>query len=68
MGLRSTFRPRVGPFAVNTDKALRPTSVTFKLGPLTYRLWSRRSRRGVSSVDLPGPWSWRPAARRRQRS
>lgn len=68
MGLRSTFRPRVGPFAVNTDKTLQPTSVTFKLGPLTYRLWSRRSRQGVSSVDLPGPWSWRSTARRRQRS
>ena len=60
MGLRSTFRPNFGPFAVNTGRDMRPSSVTLKIGPFRYRLWSRRSRRGLSSVDLPGPVSYRP--------
>ncbi|MCK9898613.1 DUF4236 domain-containing protein [Frankia sp. Cpl3] len=44
------------------------SSVSMKAGPFTWRLWSRRQRAGMSSVDLPGHWSWRPSARRRSRS
>lgn len=67
MGFRSTFRPRFGPFVVNTGRDMRPSSVTLRLGPISWRLWSRRgARRGVSSVDLPGPYSYRPSESKRE--
>lgn len=60
MGLRSTFRPRFGPFAVNTGTK-GVTSVSMRVLGVTVRLWDRRGRRGVSSIDLPGPVSYRPS-------
>lgn len=65
MSFRSTFRPTLGPFALNTGSDMRPSSLTVKVGPVRLRLWSRSARRGVSSVDLPGPVSYRPSAPRR---
>jgi TRAP-type C4-dicarboxylate transport system permease small subunit len=74
MSFRITARPKAGPFRFNTGtRGL--TSVTLKLGPVSWRLWSRTGRTGLSSVDLPGPLSWRApakpltekAARRRRR-
>lgn len=36
------------------------SSVSLKVGPITSRLWSRtQSRRSVSSVNLPGGFSYR---------
>jgi hypothetical protein len=70
MPVRVTGRPRLGPLRFNySAKGL--TSVALKLGPITWRLWSRTGFRGLSSVDLPGPWSWRartarPTAAQRQ--
>lgn len=66
MGIRFTRRFRVGPFVLNAG--LRGlSSVSLRLGPVSWRLWSRHHERGVSSVDLPGPLSYRPPARRRRR-
>lgn len=65
MGLRSTFRPRIGPFALNFNKSFQLASVTMRMFGVTYRLWSRTTKRGVSSVDLPGPVSYRPRTQRR---
>lgn len=62
MSLRSTFRPRFGPFTVNTGQR-GVTSVSMRLGPFTFRLWDPKGRSGVSSVDLPGPISFRPGLR-----
>lgn len=64
MGLRYTRRPHYGPFYVNVSEN-GVSSVTLKLGRISWRVWSRRSRRGLSSVDLPGPFSYRRPARRR---
>lgn len=63
MPLRVTARPRLGPLRINTSTR-GVTSVTLKLGPVSWRLWSRTSRSGLSSVDLPGPLSWRGSTRR----
>lgn len=63
MGFRSTYRPSVGPFRFNTGTH-GLTSITVKLGPFSYRLWSRTKKPGVSSIDLPGPVSYRPGRRR----
>jgi Protein of unknown function (DUF4236) len=63
MSLRVTARPRIGPLRINTGRS-GITSVTLKLGPVSWRLWSRTSRTGLSSVDLPGPLSWRASIRR----
>lgn len=65
MGLRSTFRPRIGPFALNFDKRFQLASVTMRMFGVTYRIWSATKKRGVSSVDLPGPISYRPRTQRR---
>lgn len=65
MGIISTWRPSFGPFRVNTGRRLRPTSVTMRLGPVSFRVWSPGVRRGISSIDLPGPFSFRPSGRRR---
>jgi hypothetical protein len=63
MSFRITARPKVGPFRFNAGtRGL--TSVTFTLGPVSWRLWSRTGRTGLSSVDLPGPLSWRAPTRR----
>lgn len=63
MALRMTARPRIGPIRINTSTR-GVSSVTLKLGPISWRLWSRTGYRGLSSVDLPGPWSWRASTRR----
>lgn len=65
MALRYTNRSRFGPLRFNMGTN-GLSSVSLKAGPVTMRLWSRRQRSGVSSVDLPGHWSWRPSARRRR--
>jgi hypothetical protein len=67
MGLRYTRRPRYGPFHVNVGEH-GVSSVTFKLGRVSWRVWSRREggrRRGLSSIDLPGPFSYRREGTRR---
>lgn len=60
MAFRSTFRPTAGPFTLNTGTK-GPTSATVRLFGITFRLWDRKGRTGVSSVDLPGPLSYRPS-------
>lgn len=63
MAVRVTARPRYGPVRVNMGRR-GVSSVTVRLGPVSWRLWSRTARPGLSSVDLPGPLSWRPSAGR----
>jgi Protein of unknown function (DUF4236) len=58
MGLRYTRRPRYGPFHVNMSEN-GVQSVTLKMGRVSWRVWSKRRRSGLSSVDLPGPFSYR---------
>ncbi len=56
------FRKRIplGPFRVNlTERGF--SSWSFRLGPFT---WNNRTRR--TSVDLPGPLSYRSRSRRRK--
>lgn len=60
MGLRNTYKHKLGPFTVNFNKKFGPTSFTFRGAGVTYRIWSRKDKSGVASLDLPGPWSWRP--------
>lgn len=57
-------RKKFGPFTLHFGKR-GVTSVSSRSGRSTWRLWSRRSRPGLSSVDLPGPLSYRPRARRK---
>lgn len=59
-GLRSTYRPRVGPFVLNTSTRTGLSSVSLDAGPVRYKVWDRQGNTGVSSVDLPGPISYRP--------
>ncbi len=67
MGLRSTYRPALGPLRFNTGRE-GLTSIALALGPITLRLWSSdNAEPGVSSVDLPGPISVRPRRRTRER-
>lgn len=63
MGLRNTYKKKFGPFTVNFTKGFLISSATIRMAGVTYRLYSRKSARGVASVDLPGPWSWRPKAK-----
>lgn len=62
MGLRNTYRKKFGPFTLNFTKGFLISSATIRMAGVTYRLYSRKAERGVASVDLPGPWSWRPKA------
>jgi hypothetical protein len=64
MGIRYTRRPRYGPFHVNISEH-GVQSVTLKVGRISWRVWSRRHRGGLSSIDLPGPFSYRRQARQR---
>lgn len=63
MPLRSTYRPRVFGVRVNTGRR-GVTSVSKRVGPVTFR-WRPGRGVGVSSVDPPGPVSWRARAGRR---
>ena len=60
MGLRNTYKKKFGPFTINFNKKFGPTSFTIHMFGVTYRIWSKRDQSGISSVDLPGPWSYRP--------
>lgn len=55
---RVTWRPRYGPFIMNMGRN-GPVSLSLAMGPMRYRLWSRRHKRGLSSIDLPGGMSFR---------
>ena len=59
MPLRNTRRSHIGPLVVNYSADSRPSSVSLKLGPTTFALWSRTKKAGLSSVDLPGSYSYR---------
>nr|WP_261561460.1 DUF4236 domain-containing protein [Frankia tisae] len=37
-------------------------------GRISWRVWSRNRRGGLSSVDLPGPFSYRREGRGRRRA
>jgi|GEM_PF-2887521 len=64
MGFRNTGRTTIGPISVNYAASGRPSSVSIGLGPARFRLWSQRGdSAGLSSLDLPGPWSYRPSRR-----
>ncbi|KJE19724.1 hypothetical protein FF36_05979 [Frankia torreyi] len=65
MPIRVRAQRRLGPLrATITERGL--SSVTLRVGRTSWRLWSRTGgRRGLTSVNLPGPLSWRPAARPR---
>lgn len=68
MGFRNTGRSTIGPFTVNYGKNAMPSSVSVGVGPLRFRVWSKSGApRGVSSIDLPGPYSYRPNQQRRTR-
>lgn len=63
--MRYTGSRRIGPVRLHFGtRGL--TSASVRVGPVTYRLWSRRGDTGVSSVDLPGPWSYRLSWPRRR--
>lgn len=62
-GMRSTYRPKVGPFTLNTSTRTGLSSVSVGTGPFRFKLWDRRGHTGLSSVDLPGPISYRPSQR-----
>lgn len=62
-GMRSTYRPKVGPFQLNTSAQNGLSSVSVGTGPARFRVWDRQGHTGLSSVDLPGPISWRPSRR-----
>lgn len=64
-GLRSTYRPRIGPFTLNTSTKTGVSSVSVGLGPARFKVWNRNGNTGLSSVDLPGPVSYRPTQRQR---
>ena len=66
MRVRSTYRPKIGPFRINTGRR-GVSSISTKVGPFTLRLWSRTKQGGVSSVNLPGPLVAEPTGRRRSR-
>lgn len=55
---RVTWRPRFGPFIMNMGRN-GPVSLSLAMGPMRYRVWSRRHKRGLSSIDLPGGMSFR---------
>lgn len=65
MGFRNTYRPKIGPFAFNFDRKFGLSSATVRLFGVTYRLWSKKQERGVASVDIAGPFSYRPKAKRK---
>lgn len=66
--MRITKKSYIGPFVVNWSTR-GPSSVAYRLGFLTFRLWSASgSANGLSSVDLPGPLSWRANRSRSRRS
>lgn len=67
-GVRSTYRPRVGPLTLNTSARTGLSSVSVGTGPFRFKLWDRRGNTGLSSVDLPGPISWRPSKGQRRPS
>ncbi|RYI20430.1 DUF4236 domain-containing protein [Dermacoccus sp. 147Ba] len=67
MGLRNTGRTTLGPLTVNYGATGRPSSVSVGLGPVRFRVWSHKGTTGVSSVDLPGPWSYRPNSTKSRR-
>lgn len=60
-GVRSTYRPTVGPFTFNTSAQTGLSSVSVGAGPARFRVWDRSGNTGLSSVDLPGPISYRPS-------
>lgn len=66
MGLRNTYKHKVGPITINFTKKFSPSSVTFRAAGVTYRIWSKRDQSGFAGVDLPGPWSWRAKTKRKQ--
>lgn len=66
MGLRNTGRTTIGPFTVNYGKNAAPSSVSVGIGPARFTVWSRTRRAGLSSLDLPGPYSYRPTRTRKQ--
>jgi len=59
-GMRSTYRPRIGPFTLNTSTQTGLSSVSVGTGPLRFKVWDRKGNTGLSSIDLPGPISYRP--------
>lgn len=63
MGFRNTYRPKFGPFTFNFDKGFKLSSATIRIAGVTYRLWSKRQERGIASVDIAGPYSYRPKAK-----
>jgi hypothetical protein len=66
MGFRNTYRPKVGPFTFNFDKRFGLSSATIRLFGVTYRLWSKRQESGIASVDIAGPYSYRPKAKKKE--
>lgn len=63
MGLRNTYRSKIGPFTLNFNKKFGISSATIRLFGVTYRLWSSKKASGVASIDLPGMYSYRPKSK-----
>lgn len=60
MGYRNTYRPQIGPFRLNFNNKMQISTVALRLFGITFRIWSRSQKTGISSYDLPGPISYRP--------
>lgn len=65
-GVRSTYRPKIGPLTFNTSAQTGLSSISVGAGPLRAKLWDRRGNTGLSSIDLPGPISYRPSHRQKK--
>lgn len=63
-GVRSTYRPKVGPLSFNTSAQKGLSSVSVGVGPFRSKIWDRNGNTGLSSIDLPGPLSYRPTSNR----
>lgn len=64
---RLTGRKRVGPFVINTGfgGVAGVSSVSLKVGPIMWSLWSKNKKAGFSSIDLPGMLSFRGNRKRK---
>lgn len=61
-GVRNTGRIHLGPATINMGSGGLPSSLTVGPKGVRVRVWDRAGHApGISSVNLPGPYSYRPA-------
>lgn len=64
-----TLRPgmvRLGPFRVNISNQLTVSSVSIKILRLSFIVWSRTRKPGLSFVDGPSRANWAVSARKKE--